>query len=417
MTATQTQLRRGSSSQCEAMTPAEGEMIIDLTNDRPRLGDGFTQGGIIIPNYIDVRNCSFSRGAVGGTANAITITLSPVATSYQVGMTIKFIATANNTGAVTINVDGLGNRNLEKISGSAIVSLSAGDIVSGGFYEIIYDGSQFQMSAGGSIGPNTIGQGDLKTSSGNVNLGVSTSGGNVSAVFGFINEVTSTSPILYARAIRRDAANVVSMPLTGSVLPGGGYGFLPRSYRVGSGASSTLALSQVYVTSSPPFDLGDGEVGGFFFALVDNAGNIVQSYLSDVPPWAYNGPTDIRASHICKITHKKYRMVVKNKSFEEIMDGAPIKHKLEEITHSIKNKDMALLPHPFLEVQKGHKVVLFDPMDDKIRRMIEYQNLGGGAEIMEQITNMKFEVSDSCKRKCPKGVHVHKLKYKYTKKF
>ncbi len=57
-------------------------------------------------------------GTAGGTANAITLTLSPAITAYTVGMVVRFVASANNTGAVTININGVGAVPLQAPSGS-----------------------------------------------------------------------------------------------------------------------------------------------------------------------------------------------------------------------------------------------------------------------------------------------------------
>ena len=75
MTATQTQLRRGTKSQCEAMTPAEGEVIVNLTDDRLHLGDGLLAGGHPIPNAHDLQNGAFTTFDAGGTANDLTLAL------------------------------------------------------------------------------------------------------------------------------------------------------------------------------------------------------------------------------------------------------------------------------------------------------------------------------------------------------
>lgn len=78
---------------------------------------------------------------VGGTANAITLTsvgslYAP--TSYVNGMRVRFEAASNNSGAVTINVNGIGVVDLVNGNGSALIT---GNIVSGVHYEAVYDSS------------------------------------------------------------------------------------------------------------------------------------------------------------------------------------------------------------------------------------------------------------------------------------
>ncbi len=148
MTATQTRLRRGTNAQVNAMTPAADEAVVDTTNNRLCLGNGSTAGGFPIPNFRDLQQSAFITGTVGGTANAITLTLTPALAAYANGVRLIFKATANNTGATTINVNGLGARNIFKLSGTSLVACTGGEIVSGAWYEIIDDGTQFQLAGG-----------------------------------------------------------------------------------------------------------------------------------------------------------------------------------------------------------------------------------------------------------------------------
>lgn len=150
MVATQTQLRRGTEGQCDAMTPAAGEIVVDTTNKRVRLGDGSTAGGIEIPNATDIQKGMFNTVNATGT-NTITVTLDPVPASYFTNMTVIIKAAATNTGAVTLNVNSLGAKNIYKVSGGALGPLSAGDLVIGAYYTVRYDGTQFVLegSAGG----------------------------------------------------------------------------------------------------------------------------------------------------------------------------------------------------------------------------------------------------------------------------
>lgn len=77
-----------------------------------------------------------------GAANAYVIAPSPAITAYTTGQVFTFKATNTNTTASTINVNGLGAKNIFK---NGTLALIAGDIVNTGLYEIQYDGTQFQM--------------------------------------------------------------------------------------------------------------------------------------------------------------------------------------------------------------------------------------------------------------------------------
>jgi hypothetical protein len=64
-------------------------------------------------------------------------------------MSVQFRALAANTGSSTLNVNGLGARNLKK---SVNTDLTAGDILEGQIVSVIYDGTNFQILAGQSSG-------------------------------------------------------------------------------------------------------------------------------------------------------------------------------------------------------------------------------------------------------------------------
>ena len=148
MVTTQTQIRRGTSAQCAAMTPASSEVIHDTTNNRLRAGNGVRAGGYEIPNFFDIQNCSFFRASsVGGSANAITLTFTP-ATLSDTGLSGGFVATATNTGATTFAVDGRSAASAKKIQGGSIVDLAAGDIINGGYYEFARVGSIYLVTSG-----------------------------------------------------------------------------------------------------------------------------------------------------------------------------------------------------------------------------------------------------------------------------
>ena len=158
-TATQTQIRRDTATNLNAATPAQGELGYDTTNKRLVVGDGATAGGIRHISAKDYQNQTFINWTVGGSANAITLTvpsgLSAVG-AYTDGLKMNFKAGSTNTGGVTVNVDGLGAQNVYKMSNGALTALIANDIISGGKYDIIYDGTQFQIK-GLSEGPYTSG--------------------------------------------------------------------------------------------------------------------------------------------------------------------------------------------------------------------------------------------------------------------
>lgn len=98
-----------------------------------------------------VRSQSLNWLAAGGTANAITLTPDPAFTSFTqlIGVPLRFLSSAANTGTVTINVNGRGTKPLTWPDGSPY---GAGEIPGPGtLMQAIYDGTAFR---GGVVSPS-----------------------------------------------------------------------------------------------------------------------------------------------------------------------------------------------------------------------------------------------------------------------
>ncbi len=76
-----------------------------------------------------------------GTANAYSVVYTPAITTHVIGAPLRWIAANTNTGPSTFN-DGAGTANLVLPGGAALV---AGQIVTGGMYTAIFDGTNFQI--------------------------------------------------------------------------------------------------------------------------------------------------------------------------------------------------------------------------------------------------------------------------------
>ena len=86
-------------------------------------------------------------GVSAGSANTYTLTPNPTLTSYAAGVDLLVKVNAANTGASTINVDSLGAKNIKKSDGS---DPDAGDLPLNGIVELVYDGTNFQITGGGA---------------------------------------------------------------------------------------------------------------------------------------------------------------------------------------------------------------------------------------------------------------------------
>lgn len=79
----------------------------------------------------------------GGSANTQTLAASRVMAAYTAGDLYTFKAGFTNTGAMTLNVDTLGAKAVQKHTRALV----GGEIVAGGVYTAVYDGTQFQLIA------------------------------------------------------------------------------------------------------------------------------------------------------------------------------------------------------------------------------------------------------------------------------
>ena len=93
-------------------------------------------------------------GVAKGSANAYTITLQPAPASYKEGMAVAVKIHATNTGASTININGLGAKGIRKANGN---NVSAGNLKAGSIYSMRYNGANFILQGSDSAGNATPG--------------------------------------------------------------------------------------------------------------------------------------------------------------------------------------------------------------------------------------------------------------------
>lgn len=257
-----------------------------------------------------------------------------------------------------------------------------------------------------------------------------------------------------------------SSSITHKTLPGGSYGFYPQirmsgttlavydarildnsttfngwtSYvtKIGLAAGSgTIYAEQRYVQASPPYDLGDGEIPLFVFAVINGAGEIESIYTAPDPPWANNGPTDpgivwmfprlgqdgkpdghterkrVRrrrpAKPIAEMTAVE-RTVWFTSLRESAWEEGPLVLPPEE-----KNADMGLIPHPFGGNDlTGKSVVLINPVGTMAEEMAMIHITPG--ESVNELLHEGDLVVDNMEvaRATPPGVLAHPVKWKNT---
>lgn len=103
------------------------------------LGSPASQNDAI--NVYTLQKNEMRYNATTGT-DSIFFSITPAIASYTQGLTIYFKAFANNTGPVTVNVNGIGNISVKKAVNKNLVS---NDIYANEVLAIIYDGTNFQL--------------------------------------------------------------------------------------------------------------------------------------------------------------------------------------------------------------------------------------------------------------------------------
>jgi hypothetical protein len=79
-----------------------------------------------------------------GAADVQTLTPVPAITAYVTGARFLFIPGYDNTGACTLNVSGLGAKNIKKSDGAgALADPAAADLDTALIADVVYDGTQF----------------------------------------------------------------------------------------------------------------------------------------------------------------------------------------------------------------------------------------------------------------------------------
>jgi len=149
-----------------------------------------------------------------------------------------------------------------------------------------------------------------------------------------------------------------------------------------------------YVQASPPYNMGDGDVAVFIYALIDNAtGKIESMWEADDPPWAYGGPTCIIPTRMDGVTGKKFRKVNaychNNPNWKAKLGGTVLERDIViqsvagakeieiEIDHAYKNRDMNIMPHPFMgNSLVGKTLVMLDPVSDLDVQLSELKKQG-----------------------------------------
>lgn len=148
----------------DSLTPASNPILLDSNGTAQVYGDGVYK--LIIKDVNDVTLYTYDNIFIGvtdsqlknsgtstGSANAYVLTNDIPSTAYAVLDTYRFIANFANTGVATVNIDGLGVKNIKRYDGT---NLSSGDIAINSFNEIVYNGTNFLLATNGTALSSSI---------------------------------------------------------------------------------------------------------------------------------------------------------------------------------------------------------------------------------------------------------------------
>ena len=324
--------------------------------------DGTTQ---IAPDLTDL--------VIDGT----TITTTPTQINYVAGVTSNIQAQINQKNGF-VHPSTTGNKHIPTGGAADKQLIWASDGT-----------AQWADSPVAYPSPSTVGQTELKTSSGTVSVSGATS-------------------------------------YTDVTLPGGSYGFFPQFATASGGEykyyntltsstyvskiqlKGTITCSQRYVTSSPPYNLGDGDIDLFVFLHLDSEGNIKSTYASTEPPWAYNGATDISPDYY---DDDGVGWQSRDKTVTTIRNGEAVsktENILREIDYDFKNSDMADIPHPFTDTPDW-EVVMLNPFQDETQ--ILFTKLKQGEDVSSFITDNVSITADAGDITTPPNVKAVNFKW------
>jgi hypothetical protein len=278
-----------------------------------------------------------------------------------------------------------------------------------------------------------------------------------------------TNAKMATNAIKRDnldtTTGTITFPVTTSlieddgVLPGGQYGFYPRS-KISAGAGTiapkptlsilqdmaslttsfqaligyqgrlssggrTISVEQRYVQSSPPYDLGDGDVPLFVYVRLNEDQSLRGIWIAPDPPWTHNGRHRVRTDYVCpktkkpmmrckKHTHTMADVLAKKISMQEfIMRRNSVKTEDVEVTMALKLQGMVDLPNPFVNKREGVTTFLLDPVSDLMHELAKLHE--EGEDIGQLIHDGFVDFGSVLSRKTPPGIPARAMAWKNSK--
>ena len=210
-----------------------------------------------------------------------------------------------------------------------------------------------------------------------------------------------------------------------------------------SGSSYTAYLYSRYIQSSPPWNLGNGDVPLFVMAVIHKTtGKILATYVAEDPPWYAHGKHNLSPSG-----HIEKELGIWGKDFRKILTGndpdmsvQEYQNKLKKVkemsgkkreailkrkfTHAEKNADMRSVPHLFDLSgfnKNDYKIVMIDPTSDFLEDLMylnQAMDYSDGDSVSQLLDDGFIEIKDEITKSgliVPPGIIPVKARWKSTK--
>lgn len=193
---------------------------------------------------------------------------------------------------------------------------------------------------------------------------------------------------------------------------------------IGCGVIYNAYLQCRYISASPPYNLGDGDIPLFVYLEVRPDGTIEKCDTAMDPPWYYNGPRRINPYTVMKTPagnrYRRVRQIIAEFGSPRAaraagLTRAQIIDRLmtdpmvdEDLTMQIKIRDAVHIPHPFTAVTPGNTVVLLNPFNAMMDRLFAlFQELDPEENPCKLFSDGRFNVSNTALNlNAPPGVIV-----------
>ena len=181
-----------------------------------------------------------------GSSDAYAISLVPALGFYKNGLVINFKANTANTGACTLNVDGLGAKSIKKLHDQ---DPADNDIESGQIITVVYDGTNFQIqNQSANIQTNNAIYGD-----GNDSSHTTTGNETLTSDKYYTNLTVATGDTITTAGYRIFCSGILTLAGTGAISwdgKTGGNGENGSFDGAGAGGPGGTALSDAYLKGS-----------------------------------------------------------------------------------------------------------------------------------------------------------------------